>query len=535
MAKFNRQAKGQSPAGGSRTTNYEGAPAYTLSKEMELYSAVVTSSLSDSFYEKSGDRAIRVRDLIKQCSPEFVAKLAVYTREQMYLRTIPLVLVVELAKIHSGDSLVSRLTSRVIQRADEITELLAYYQLANQRTGKEAKKLGKLSKQIQLGLAQSFNKFDSYQFSKYSRGGEISLKDALFLVHPKAITEEQQALFDRIVKDELETAYTWETELSALGQQKFEDENAKKDAFKEKWEELIDSNRLGYMALLRNLKNILEANVSKSHIQKVADRLANQREVARSKQLPFRFFSAYLSLLGEARVTGKFKPVDYHTPGFATGNILYALDEAIKASVVNVKGFAPGDDVLICIDFSGSMQSPISQKSSVCNVDIGIVLGSTLRYKCRSVALSIFGDSAKMVTLSAGNVLENALKLRHLNDKGEVGHSTNGHLAIRLATEKALKATKVCMFTDCQLWDSNHRGISFDGYQSLSKAWRDFKKISPDARLFLFDLSGYGDTPISVAEEGVYLIAGWSDKVFDVLDAIENGSSALEKIKAIDL
>ena len=87
----------------------------------------------------------------------------------MYLRSIPLVITVELAKIHRGDDLISRLTQRVIQRADEITEILAYYQASNGRLD-ETKKLGKLSNQIKKGIRQVFEsgKFNEYQFGKWS-------------------------------------------------------------------------------------------------------------------------------------------------------------------------------------------------------------------------------------------------------------------------------------------------------------------------------------------------------------------------------
>src|SRR6185312_11467225 len=107
----------------------------------------------------------------------------------------------------------SLLTGRIIKRADEITELLSYYSLANKRTG--MKQLNKLSKQLQKGLNESFNKFDEYQFAKYNRQAAVKLKDALFLVHPKAKDEAQQVLFNKIIRDELAIPYTWETELSA--------------------------------------------------------------------------------------------------------------------------------------------------------------------------------------------------------------------------------------------------------------------------------------------------------------------------------
>ena len=112
---------------------------------------------------------------------------------------MPLDLAVELAKINKGNDLVSRLVTRVIQRADELTETLAYYELANQRAG-QTKTLNKLSKQVQRGVATAFNKFDEYQLAKYNREGAIKLKDALFIVHPKAKDAAQQVIFDKFPK-----------------------------------------------------------------------------------------------------------------------------------------------------------------------------------------------------------------------------------------------------------------------------------------------------------------------------------------------
>src|SRR5690242_3487497 len=130
--------------------NYEGADAYVMTPQLELYSAVAATALNDSFYEADSNRVDRIRKLIAANDAEYVAKLALYAREKMYLRSVPLVLAVELAKKHSGDGLVSKTVERVLQRADEITELLSYYELANSRRG--TKKLNKLSKQIQKGL-----------------------------------------------------------------------------------------------------------------------------------------------------------------------------------------------------------------------------------------------------------------------------------------------------------------------------------------------------------------------------------------------
>jgi hypothetical protein len=504
--KFNFSAKEK-----NNIVNYENALAFSLTSEYELYAAVVTTSLNVSHYEKDTTRLDRIKDLIQKCNPVFVAKLAVYARNEMHMRSVPLVLVVELAKIYSGDSLISKMISNVIQRADEITELLAYYQMANERNG--VKKLNRLSKQIQKGLANSFNKFDEYQFAKYNREGAVKLKDALFLVHPKAKDEAQQVLFNKIVNDTLQTPYTWETELSQLGQVKFFNEAEKQKAFTQKWEELIDSNKIGYMALLRNLRNIVEANVSRYHISKVCDYLSNEKAVANSKQLPFRFLAAFREL--------KIMNSKY------TSMILDALEEAVLLSTQNIKGFDVNTSIVIACDVSGSMQKNISPKSKVMLYDIGLMLGMLMQNRCKNVVSGMFGDRWKIINMPKRAILSNVNE--YYKREGEVGYSTNGYLVLEDLISRNEIVDKVMLFTDIQMWNSNYTKDSF------ANSWNRYKNIAPNAKLYLFDLAGYGQTPINVEKNDVYLIAGWSDKVFDVLDALDDKNSALNYINRIEL
>ena len=492
-------------------TNYEGAKAYRMTPEYELYAAVVTTGLNNSFYETGNKRLERIQSLIKKCNPEFVAKLAIYARNTMYMRSVPLVLSVELAKETSGHSIVSKTVNGVVQRADEIAELLAYYQLANQRTG--VKKLNRLSKQIQKGLMQSFNKFDEYQFAKYNTAAEIKLKDALFLVHPKAKDENQQIIFNKIATGTLTIPYTWETELSALGQTKFENDRARQIAFTQKWEELIDSKKLGYMALLRNLRNILEANVSANHVQAVCNYLVNPEAVAKSKQLPFRFLAAYREL---KEVNSKY-----------TSYILDALEDAVMQSAANIKGFGLSTSVVIACDVSGSMQKAISPKSKIMLYDIGLMLGMLMQSRCKNVISGMFGDKWKIINMPKKSVLSNVNE--YYKREGEVGYSTNGYLVIEDLIKRNEITDKVMLFTDVQLWNSN------DTFHSFEKSWNNYRKIAPNAKLYLFDLAGLGNTPIELKEKDVYLIAGWSDKVFDVLAALENSGNALQQINQIEL
>lgn len=515
----------------TQTVNHAGEKAFTLSPEMELYTAVVTWSLNDSFYEKDQTRLVRLQKLISACNPVFVGKLAVYARTKMYMRSVPLVLVTELAKLHSGDNLVARVTDGVIGRADEITELLACYETLNKRTG--TKKLNRLSKQLQKGLSTAFNRFDEYQFGKYNRDGAIKLRDALFLVHPKAKDELQQVLFNKIVNGDLQTPYTWETELSALGQLNFDSDEAKVIAFRAKWEELIDSGKLGYMALLRNLRNIQEAGISYAHFEKVCARLADANEVAKAKQFPFRYLAAYRELIA----TGTMSPIKGLTKKLSalllgnkgyTGELLDALERAVQASAANIQGFGYETRVLLACDVSGSMQTPVSAKSKILLYDVGLMLAMLLQSRCKNVEVGMFGDSWKTITVPRNNILGNVQEF--YRREGEVGYSTNGYLVIKDILQRRVQMDKVFMFTDAQLWNSNNTA---DHIQTL---WLRYKaEVSPNAKLYLFDLKGYGQAPLQILRNDVYLIAGWSDKVFEVLAALENGGTALDAINNIEL
>ena len=168
------------------------------------------------------------------------------------------------------------------------------------------------------------------------------------------------------------------------------------------------------------------------------------------------------------------------------------------------------------------MQHSISDRSKVELYDIGLLLAMLLKNRCAQVISGMFGNIWKVVNLPSTGILANTMELRRR--EGEVGYSTNGHLVIKWLNEQKMAMDKVMMFTDCQMWNSYRDGDSMRG------EWHRYKAIAPNAKLYLFDLAGYGQMPLSMVEKDVYLIAGWSDKVFDVLEAIEGGSNALKEI-----
>lgn len=493
--KFNETTKGQ-----TTVLNHENDIAYKMDSKNELYSLITTFLYEDKFYESASNQLLRLRKLIKECDIEFILKLAIYAREEMYLRTAPVILLCETLKDNPGNNLISKTITRVIQRVDQITEFLAYYQNMNNRTG--TKKLNKLSNQLKKGIAESFKKFDEYQFAKYNRKTEIKIKDALFLTHPKPENKEQEKLFNKIANDNLDTPYTWEVEISDKGNRK------------EVWEELILSGKLGYMATLRNLRNIMLCDVRDEALNKVCEYLSSPDAVKKSKQFPFRFFSAYKELENIASLNSRV--------------IFEALEKAIKISIENIDFFAADDKCLIACDVSGSMQTRISNNSKIEYYEIGLLLGQLLQQRLKYTLNGYFGDIFMIKNFSSNNVLSNTMALR--NDEGKVGYSTNGYKVLEFIIEKNIKLDKIIMFTDCQLWNSY--GTQTGLYNSL---WTQIKKNNPGVKLYLFDLTGYGNTPVTIHQKDVYFISGWSDKIFNIISAIDNKNNAIKIIEEIQI
>jgi hypothetical protein len=215
---------------------HEDAPARRISPELTLRRSVLACLLwEDQFYEDGIEIAGRIAGLVPKVEAGRVAALAVEAREQMKLRHVPLLLVREMARHKSHRALVAETLVRVIQRADELAEFVAIYW----KDGRVP-----LSGQVKKGLAAAFTKFDEYQLAKYDRGGPIKLRDVLFLCHAKPRDQAQANTWKRLIWGKLATPDTWEVALSS-GVDK-----------RAAWERLLVENKLGALALLRNLRNM---------------------------------------------------------------------------------------------------------------------------------------------------------------------------------------------------------------------------------------------------------------------------------------
>ena len=510
MSKFNTASK---PA---MTTNLAGEKAYVISDDnFALYTIVAANLIQDRFYQNAGTNLSNLRKAIKKADPLFVAKLAVYARKNLNLRTAPLVLMIELAKIHNGDNLVSRGLYHSICRADELSEALAYYKYANGN-----RNMKKLSKQVLKGVSAAFNKFDEYQFSKYKcEGKDISTKDALFIVHPKPLSSENQVLFDKIAAGTLAVVETWETKKSAAGKAA-STESEKKAISKETWETMLSEKKIGYMALLRNLRNMLQDDVSDKTIDLAVSYLTNPKAVLGSKQFPFRFYTAYRELQ-------KLEGVNVAK----ARKLIRAIKEAGVIALMNLgEIFAPSDRVVSVVDVSGSMGSPISGDSTVRNIEVATFHGALLQALNDNCRLAYFGDKFGFEKNLEIDPFE--LPTKHSELSGKYGHATNAHTLFDHLLKHNIPMDKIVVWSDMQFWNST--GWNSDKGSFMTK-WKRYAAKFPNAKLILIDSHGYDkSTPVRL-DGRVTHITGFSSETFRVMSNMSNGGEIVREIMAIEL
>lgn len=473
-----------------RTQNVTGAVAYDPpTPEQELYAITACSTLTPSYYSLANSLVHEIFECADRCDPKFVAKLAIYLRTKMYLRTAPILLCGYLAK---RGKLTKETVYTVIQRADEIKELLACWQGLSGRQD-----LKKMPNQLKSGVAMAFNKFNSYQFRKYNKGGKevITFKDAMRLVHPKPLTSEQNEVFNQIKTETLPSIETWETVFTS---------NPDK---KETWAYLLRENKLPYMAALRNIRNIINAQVDLPVYNLLLDLISDKNQVLKSKQFPFRFLSAVraLDFLGDIRV----KPTRD------------ALELAIRYSVDNIPGIDSYKDkkVFIACDVSGSMQSPLNGYQGVDLMSVGILLAKMFSQRLRYVASSVFASSFQPYTFSTSVLGEESLP--------SVGHSTYAHLVMDYLNAQGVEFDSVMIFSDMAMYDLvNGRPMDRNAFE---QGWNQYKSRFPNTKLYLFNLAEYGTTPVDLVNKDVFLISGFSDKIFEVMDSWFNVKKLIEE------
>lgn len=336
---------------------HEGAPAVPINAEKELRRSVMACLLwENTFYESGVEIAQRIASLVPTVGVDKCYQIAVEARNRQKLRHAPLWIARAMARLKNNG--LSTLLPQIIQRADELTEFVAMY-------WKDKKQ--PLSAQVKRGLATAFTRFDAYQLAKYNRDEAVKLRDVLFLSHAKPLNNEMAAMWKQLIDGTLPVPDTWEVALST-GKDK-----------KETWVRLMAEGKLGALALLRNLRNMQEVGVPDLNI---VDALGKAKV---DKVLPFRFISA-------ARYAPKYEP---------------AL-EAAMFRCLEGKPKLKGKTILL-VDVSGSMDSPISDRSEVTGMDAACGVGMILRELCDEVEIHSFSDFNRLIPPRRGFALRDAI------------------------------------------------------------------------------------------------------------------------------
>lgn len=361
------------------TLNHEGVKVPTISAEKQLHRAVLACMLFEKqFYLNGQESAKIIQDLVTKVSPDKVAELAIKARNEYKLRHVPLFLCRELAR---NGKLNANTLNSVINRADELGEFLAMYWSEGKCP---------ISNQVKKGLAQAFGKFNEYQLAKYDRNSAVvSLRDVLFLSHVKPCSTEQEALFKRVANKELKTPLTWETELSS---------GADKS---ETFTRLMQEKKLGALAFLRNLRNMVQAGVSEAAIRDYS------RSVNVDKVLPFRYIAA-------ARIVPQFEDM---------------LEAMMFRSLAGAQKL--GGKTLLLVDVSPSMfGTKVSAKSDLDRYDAAAALAMLCSEVCEELEVYSFSTECVRVAPRKGFALVDAIKGSQANNGTLMGK------AVKVANSK---------------------------------------------------------------------------------------------------
>ncbi|WP_055621431.1 TROVE domain-containing protein [Streptomyces sp. JHA19] len=521
MARFNTRAAKAQPT--SRVTStgrvlrtFEGGRGRERDARSELFLLAVANFVSQkTFYESGADRDDRFAALVRELAvsdPEWTAGLLGWLRTEGNLRTAALVGAAEYVKARLDAGACDgpanrRVVDSVLRRPDEPGELLAYWTATYGRNVPKPVKRGIADAVRRLYSGKSLLKYDTA--SKGYRFGDI-----LNLTHaaPDPAKPWQGELFryaldrrhhpETAVPPVSDAVLTAHRELMAVpvgqrralvtsegGAERLAAAGMTWEALagwlqgpmdKAAWEAVIPS--MGVMALVRNLRNFDEAGVSDEVAARVAARISDPAEVARSRQFPFRYLAAYR-----------------HAPSLRWA---YPLEQALGHSLANVPAL-PGR-TLILVDRSGSMfWSRLSDRSELNRADAAAIFGTALALRARKADLVEFGSTSAAVPFRAG---ESVLKiLGRFGDLG--GTDTTG--AVRAHYRRH---DRVLIVTDEQYAPSHHGDPT--------------EQVPADVPVYTWNLAGYraGHGPSGTGNRHTF--GGLSDAAFRMVPLLESARAA---------
>ena len=556
MAKFNEKKMAKQPT----ERNFMGEMAFKMEDKEELISTVMTTFLQDEYYEKEATKIARIQELLKKVDPLFAAKLAIYARNEGNLRSVTHFIAAEIAKYVSGSEWGKRFYDKIIVRPDDMSEIVSAYAHIN---GMSQKNISKIPNAMKGGFKTALERLDAYQIDKYKmQNREVSLIDLVRLFHPKGNQKNAEA-FKRLVNGEsLEGLYEtkiFEKEMTKAGQlTKGATEDEKKEAKHEAISGILDNVKgMPIMNLIRNLRNIILYAPDK--VEDACAQLRIKDKILKSRLLPFRFATAYAEIekmswnkpntdtaitFESDKAEEELTMIQFHS---LKRSVLDALEDAIQYSVENIPELE--GNVAILVDHSGSCRgdaggsSAVSAFSKTSTAMIGNLFGSMMAYRQKNVYIGLFGDRLIDVPMDRN------MKMLDFNKKSfdegarcGLGTETGIYDFMRKCVDEKKKVDNVVVFSDCQIGTGPYSFTPWYGSKSsdcgghFHELFKEFKKLNPMCNWIVVNLRQSGGTSVFDKSQRILNIAGWSDKMFDVIKSQCRGWDAvIKEIEAVEV
>lgn len=555
MGKFNLKSTPKKPT----ETNFMGEKAFKMEDKELLVSTVMTTFLQDSYYEKETAITNRIIELLGKVDPLFCAKLALYARNEGNLRSVTHLIAATLASRIAGQEWSKRFYNKIIYRPDDMSEILCCYAAKNKMTLKDIKRI---PNSIKKGFKTALERLDAYQIDKYKMNRrDVSLVDLVNLFHPKGNQKNSEA-YRRLINGEsladLYVSKVLEKEMSAAGKKAKTKED--KDEAKAEAITSVLSNPAGMptMNLLRNLRNIIL--YAPDMVDEACRQLTIKEKILNSKLLPFRFATAYSEIekmtyeAKEPSTSISFESdVTRRTVGRTEFNtlknkVLDAIEGAIQISCLNIPKLE--GNVAILVDHSGSVRgdaggsSRVSAFSATTRAMIGNLFASMVAYRQDNVYIGLFGDKLIQVPIKRDMKLLDFNRLSY-NTGAMCGPATENGIYefMKTVVAEKKKIDNIIVFSDCQIGNGGYYGFTpwygvgpgTRGPQ-FHELFKEFRKINPGANFIVCNINQCGGTSVFDKSQRILNIAGFSDKIFDVITSNCKGWDAvIKEIESIEI
>lgn len=487
----------------TNTVNNAGGTAYSLSDKAALAQYAMTGCFNGTYYCSDEDQLKKSLELANKVEPKFLAKLAVYSREQGLMKDMPAFLAAVLAS--KDTNLLSQIFSRVIDNPKMVRNFVQI--IRSGVTGR--KSFGTRPKKL---IQAYFEGLTDEQVFKADVGNDPSLTDIIKLVRPKPMNKSRSALYAYLLGKTFV-----KNDLVALARAY---EDFKKDMVGEipdvpfqlltalpltdkHWKQIAENAT--WTQTRMNLNTFLRHNVfnDPKMVDLVAARLSDEAQVKRAKVFPYQLFAAY-------------RNVDAKMPVKITN----ALQKAAEHAIGNIPEFE--GKVYVFPDVSGSMKSPVTgHRGSVTTkmrcVDVaGLVAASVLRKNPEAV-VTPFDTRVHNVRLNPlDSIMTNAETLARFG-----GGGTDCHLPLEALNRVNAKGDLIIYVSDNESWVDS--GLYGRGTATMVE-WKKFKSRNPKAKLVCIDITPNATTQVS-PDRDILNVGGFSDQVFDVIAKfVENGN-----------